>query len=298
MKKKILKIKQVAVVTALSLCFFQNGYGMSAKDIMLKVEAVERNAFDSSIQKIKLATCKYGTKGKRRVCVEKPRVKVIESVQKDTGVNKRDSQSISIILKPIGEKGVGMLTYDYDHPDKDADNWLYLSALKKVKRMISSTEDDESESGSFFGTEFSIEDMESNKVEEYTYKILEETTYQKRAVWVIESTPTAKKARKSKYSKSILWVDKERFLILKGKMINRRGILYKQITMRKVQKVDGVWIARRVSMNNLISKRITQMKLIDIAFNITVPDRFLTQKTLTDFSYRERELARLRKHLK
>lgn len=290
--------KKVAALSSLFLFLISNGYGMSAKDIMLKVEAVERNSSESAIQKVKLATCKYGKKGKRRVCVEKPRIKVIESVQKDTGKNKRDSQSVSIILEPIGEKGVGMLTYDYDDPDKDADNWLYLSALKKVKRIISVTDDEDGQSASFFGTEFSIEDMESNKIEEYTYKILKETTYRTRPVWVIESTPTAKKARKTKYSKSILWIDKKRFLVLKGKMINRRGILYKQITMSQIQQVDGVWIARNISMNNLISKRVTQMKLMDIAFNIKVPERFLTQKTLTDFSYRERELARLRQYLK
>jgi len=282
------------------ILFFTGGniYALSPREIMLKVEKVANESYSSTIQKMKLATCKYGKKGKKIVCSEKPRIKVIESVQKDTGPQGKDSKSVAIILEPIGDKGIGMLTYDYDDPDKDTDTWLYLSALGKVKRMVSGSDDDDSESGSFFGTEFSIEDMESSRVDDFTYKTLKEGKYRKRPVWIIESKPTAKKVRKTRYGKTVSWIDKERFITMKINFYNRYGKPHKQLVLSGTKKIDGVWVATRVSMNNLITRRITKMTLYSLAFNIDVPDPFLTQRTLTDFAFRERELAKLRKHLK
>lgn len=271
--------------------------GMTAKEIVIKADKVSQESSDSAVQKMKLSTCKYLVKNKRMRCAEKPRVKVIESVQKDTGEKKLDSRAVSIILEPVSDRGIGMLSYDYDDPDRDSDTWLYLSALGKVKRMISSNENSD-ESGSFFGTEFSIEDMEANKIEDYTYKILKEGSYMKRPVWIIESRPTPKRARKTRYGKAITWIDKERFISLKVNLYNRHGKLYKQLTMRKVERIDDVWVARRMSMNNLSTRRVTNMELISVAFNMEVPEEFLTQRTLTDHAFRERNLVKLRKHIK
>ncbi len=291
-------LKRKLLLGFVAACLFAGpALAENPREIMAQVDDVARNSYSSTIQKVKLSTCRYGRKGKKIVCAENPRVKVMESVQKDTGVNGRDSQSIAIILAPAREKGIGMLTYDYDDPDHDADNWLYLSALGKVKRMISGSDDD-GESGSFFGTEFSIEDMENTNIDDFSYRIMKKTIYRKRPVWIIQSTPTAKKARKSKYSKIITWIDRERLITMKIQMYNRYGKPSKRMTLKSIKKIDGVWIARKLTMNNLKTKRVTNMSLFSIAFNIEVPDAFLTQRTLTDSAFRERELAKLRRHLK
>jgi hypothetical protein len=216
---------------------------------------------------------------------------------KDTGIDDEDSRSVSIILEPIGDKGIGMLIYDYAAPGKYADNWLYLPALGKVKRLISSSEDSD-ESGSFFGTEFSIEDIEARKIDDYTYKILEQATYAERPVWIIESIPTPERASKTRYGKFISWIDKERYIVLKEDLYNRNGILYKQLIMKNIERIDNVWVAREVTMNNLFTRRATIMNLMSVAFNIDVPDELLTERTLTDFAFRERNLAKLRAYLK
>jgi hypothetical protein len=263
---------------------------------MLKVEKMSKESYSSSIQKMKLTTCQYRIQNKRMKCVDTPRIKVMESIQKDTGVDGKDSRSIAIILEPIGEKGIGMLTYDYDDPEKDADTWLFLSALGKVKRVISSSEDSD-ESGSFFGTEFSIEDMESWKIDDYQFKLLKEGTYRRRPVWVIESIPTPKRARKTRYGKSVTWIDQERYITLKLNLYNRHGKPYKQLTMRDIRLIDNVWVTLKLTMNNLITRRATHMEILEVAFNVSVPDNFLTQRSLTDFAFRERELKKIRKHL-
>jgi hypothetical protein len=288
--------KRLLITASLSFLLAMTASAETARDIMLKVDKVARESYSSSIQKVKLSTCKYGVSANKMRCVEEPRIKVLESVQKDAGVGAKDTRSISILLEPIGEKGIGMLTYDYDDPEKDADTWLYLSALGKVKRMISSSEDSD-ESGSFFGTEFSIEDVETNKVDDYTYSLSKEETFADRPTFVIESIPTEKKSRKSRYGKSVSWVDRERFIVLKVNLFNRHGKPYKQLTVRNTELIDKVWISRNLTMNNLVTRRITNMDLINVAFNIEVPDEFLTQRTLTDFAFRERELVKLRKFI-
>ncbi len=59
-----------------------------------------------------------------------------------------------------------------------------------------------------------------------------------------------------------------------------------------------VWVAKKMTMNNLVTNRVTHMSLYSVAFNIDIPGEFLTQRTLTDFAFRERELAKLRRHIK
>lgn len=270
----------------------------NGRDIMKKMDKIASESSRSMLQKTSLSTCKYLQKNKKMACSEKPRIKVIESVQKDVGSKLRDSKSVSIILQPMSEKGIGMLSYDFDEIGKDSDIWLYFSALGKVKRVVSSSDEDNTESGSFFGTEFSTEDIEKLKIEDFTYKILKETKYVKRPVWIIEMIPTETKARKSKYSKSIIWIDKERYISLKTQLYNKRGQLYKKMTSKQIKNINGVWIAKKVTMNNLITKRVTIMQLSTVVFNVEVPQNFLSKRTLTDFAFRERELAKLRKHLK
>ncbi len=294
-----MKLWKTNLIILLIICYFPNNsvYAQTALEIMLKVDKVSNESFSSSIQKMKLSTCKYGIQGKKMRCLENPRIKMLETVQKKTGEKGEDSYSIAIILEPVGERGIGMLTWDYDDAEKDADTWLYFSALGKVRRIISSTEDDD-ESGSFFGTEFSIEDMESTNVDEYTYKILKETTYQNRPVWIIESIPKLKQARKTRYGKTIVWIDKERHITLKANLYNRHGKPYKQLTMQKIELIDNVWLAGRVTMNNLVTRRVTHMNSLSVAFNIDVPGEFLTQRTLTDHAFRERNMVQLRTHIK
>lgn len=273
-----------------------NQEGQSVRDIMVKVQKVSKESFISAIQKMKLSTCKYVVKENVMKCAEESRNTLLEIVMKNYGIDNKDNRSIAIIIEPKKDQGIGTLTYEYGDPDKDTESWIYLSALGKVKRLASSNEDND-ESGSFFGSEFFLEDMEELKLNEYTFKILSEETYKERPVWVIEYTPNSERAKKSKYNKTISWIDKERYIILK-KNLYRQGELYKQLTMANIDRIDNVWIARKSTMNNLVTRKVTTMEMISVAFNQEIPDELLTTRTLVDFAFREKNLTRLRAKLK
>lgn len=268
----------------------------SGKDIIIKVQKVAKESFVSSVQKIKLATCKYSVSDNKVVCSEEPRNKLLESVAKNYGDDRQDSRSVSIIVEPKKEQGVGMLTYEYGKAGRDNDSWMYLPALSKVKRIASSS-DSNDDSGSFFGSEFSLEDMEDVKVNEYSFHVLGEENYKGRQVWVVEYTPDAERARKSRYSKTTAWVDKERYISLK-KNLYRQGKLYKQLTVSDIEKIDDVWVARKLTMNNLATRRMSIMNIISVAYDQEVSDEFLTTRTLEDLSFREKNMTRFRGNLK
>ena len=267
---------------------------ISAKEIARLLYDVDDG--DSEISKQVLSSCRYTLKDKRRVCMEKPRSKIIESVRKDYGDKKKDKRSISILLGPPAEKGVGFLQYDYDDQNKDADQWMYLSALGKVKRIVSGN-DNEPKQGSFFGSEFSYEDMEQPHIDDYRYRLLKTVIYQGRPCWVLEITPTEQHARSTNYSKSINWIDKERFLSLKSVLYDRQGKRLKRLVTRRIQQIDGVWSPRLINIDNLKSHRMSTIKVERVAFNLAVDDNFLTLRTLTDGAFREQLLAQYRKRI-
>ena len=268
-----------------------------ARRIMEKVDQRERAVSDSTLSKSRLSSCKFGKKKSSITCVETPRVKIMESVSKQLGDNKKDSQSVSILLEPASERGIGMLTYSYDDVNKDTESWLYLSALGKVKRMASGTGEDR-EPTSLFGSEFTTEDMESGKTDEYNYQILQEGPYAGSEVWVIEAKPTPARLKKTNYSKVLFWIDKEKLLALKLQTFDKQGNPFKRITFKDIQQINGLWLARDITVMNLKTQRLSNMKTSELALDVNIDQEFLTQRTLTDFAYREKELSKLRQFIK
>jgi hypothetical protein len=265
---------------------------MNGPEIMKMVDDVNRKAFNTAVVKTQLSTCKYEKSDSGIRCKDKPRVVVLEVGEKKYGGDNRDGKSIALVLEPISDKGVGMLRYEYYEAGRDNENFLYLPALGKVRRLVSGS--DNEDGGSFFGTEFYGDDAQARKINEFTYQLLREETYDDRPTWVIEVTPTAQRAKKTAYGKLVVWVDQERKIYLKEDIYNRSGKLYRQRLYRKYTLIDNVWLSRSQTMNNLATNRITSIDNISVTYHREVPDEVLTERSLTDFTFRERNLALLR----
>ncbi len=269
----------------------------SALEIMLQVDLQQRQIADATLSKSTLSTCRFTQQGSRIACAETPRVKVMESVSVQGGPDKKDSQNISIILDPASERGIGMLTYSYDDSTKDTESWLYLSALGKVKRMASGTGDDQ-EPVSLFGSEFTTEDMETGKTDEYDYRILQQGPYSGRNVWVIEALPKPIRRAKTNYSRLLFWIDKERLVALKVQAYDKYNAVHKRILFKDLEQINTFWFARHITVFNLKSGRLSTMETAEIAMNVDVAPEFLTPRTLTDLAFREQNLRALRKYFR
>jgi len=270
---------------------------ITARELVQKMNDNQLLTTDSSFNLLQLTSCKYGTHNGKLKCVEKPRIKLLESAQINLGADNKDSQSITIILEPANEKGIGMLTYTYDASDQDNETWLYLSALGKVKRIASGRDDEDTEPTSVFGSEISTEDQETGKLDHYTYKILQSGNYKGRPVAVIESLPTIEGAKHTRYGKLRTWVDRERFISLKIQMFDRHGNAIKHVSAAKVEQINGIWLARSVTFKNLVSQRLTNMNIKTINFGLNIDAKFLTQRALTDQGFRQRHLQSLREQV-
>ena len=270
---------------------------ISGLEIMQLVEDAQRRTNDSSFNRMQLSSCKFGVTDGRITCAERPRVKSLESVSKNYGAELKDTKSVTITLEPAAERGIGMLSYAYDEAGRDNETWLYLSTLGRVKRIAAGDTDEETEPASLFGSEFTTEDTDTGKLGEYSFNILEETTTSGREVWKLEMIPNEERARKTRYSRQVHYVDKERLVTLRSEMYDRYDKEIKRLMASRVELVNDVWMSRSLTMMNLVTNRLSNMAFVEIYTDLTIDDEFLTQRTLTDGAYRETELESLRAQL-
>lgn len=292
-------LKNKSAVAGLMLCLsvmlpLHAQPATDARQILEQVEDNQRTIADSAFNRVQLSSCRFGLQDNQITCAERPRIKALESVSINTGESNRDTRIISIVLEPAAERGVGMLSYNYDDPTQDNETWLYLSALGQVKRIASTNSDEDSESASIFGSEFTTEDQDTGKLDDYTINLLGEGTESGRDVWLIETIPNEQRARASRYARSVLYVDKERMLVLRADMYDRTGREIKRLMASRVEQINGVWTARSLTMMNLVANRLSNMAILEINTGVTIPENFLTPRTLTDVAFREAELQNIR----
>ena len=115
-------------------------------------------------------------------------------------------KSLTIFDNPRDIKGTAFLSHT--HALKPDDQWLYLPALKRVKRIASANK-----SGPFVGSEFAYEDLSSFEVEKYSYRYLGDEKVLDEDSYMLESVPTDKY---SGYSKLVTWLDQENYRVLKA----------------------------------------------------------------------------------
>lgn len=274
-----------SLLAVISVLMPSVGVTQSARAIMDRVDANALNQNNSVFSVVQIATCKYGISGGKIRCTARATVKSLESASINTGPGGKDSQSIAFILEPASERGIGMLSYTYDN-NKPNETWLYLSALGKVKRIVSSNSSN-SEPVSLFGSEFTTEDQETGKLDDYTYALLKTITFKGRKTYVIEQIPTPARARQSRYARTVLWIDADRYVNVKAEMYDSRGKEIRRVIADNVERVNGVWLARSVTIMNLVTNRLSNMKLQSLYFGVSINAALLTQRALTDTAFRE-----------
>jgi len=166
-------------------------------------------------------------------------------------------KSMSIFDEPADIKGTAMLTFTHGlEPD---DQWLYLPALKRVKRIAS-----RNKSGPFMGSEFAFEDLGSQEIEKYTYKYLRDEACGEWQCTVTERTPAYKY---SGYSKQIVWLDTQEYRVIKVEYYDRKGDLLKTLDTSGFQEyIDHYWRPDEMFMQNHLTGKSTRLVWSDYKF--------------------------------
>jgi hypothetical protein len=181
-------------------------------------------------------------------------------------------KSLIIFDSPMDVKGTAFL--NFTHKQGDDDQWLYLPALRRVKRISSNNK-----SGSFMGSEFSYEDIASQEVEKYTYKWLRDEELNGQPCFVIERYP--KDQRNSGYTKEVVWIDKDEYRTLKVEYYDRKSALLKTLTMGDYRQYqDQYWRAHDMYMVNHQTGKSTRLLFSDYQFATGLRDADFNRNSL------------------
>ncbi|MFQ5671621.1 MAG: outer membrane lipoprotein-sorting protein [Nitrospinales bacterium] len=186
-------------------------------------------------------------------------------------VRRDGDKSLVIFDRPRDVKGTALL--NYTHLKGDDDQWLYLPALKRVKRISSSNK-----SGPFMGSEFAYEDITSQEVEKYTYKWLRDEPYEGQDCFVVERYP---EYRNSGYTRQVVWIDKKEYRLLKIDYYDRKNALLKTQTFKGYHLyLDKYWYPDEMFMVNHQTGKTTRLLWKEYAFRVGLNDKDFNKNSL------------------
>ena len=212
-------LRRVAMGILLVLLVSLSASAQDAKEIIRKSQDVVKiDAFES------LSTLTItDSRGNQRI-----RKSSMASMSLDDGTEKRIIKFVS----PAEVRGTGILIFDY--PEKSDDMWIYLPALRKTRRIVSSEK-----SKSFMGSEFSNANMTAPGLEDFTYSLLGSEDFQGKSCFRIESVPVSTDLEDEYgYSKSVSWIDQNKYLVYQVQYYESNGELFKTITNHDFKELD------------------------------------------------------------
>jgi outer membrane lipoprotein-sorting protein len=180
-------------------------------------------------------------------------------------------KSLSIFDEPADVKGTAMLTFSHGlEPD---DQWLYLPAIKRVKRISS-----RNKSGPFMGSEFAFEDLGSQEVEKYHYKYLRDEACAEYQCYVIERIPAYEY---SGYKRQTVWLDKDAYRVIKVDYFDRKDDPLKTLQASDYQQYLGhYWRAGKMEMINHQNGKSTELLWSNYQFKTGLNDGDFNSQTL------------------
>jgi len=241
----------------------------SGLDIMKKVEA--RDKGNNTVSNMKMILIdKNGSK----------RVRDMKSFSKEIG---DVSKSMIFFTAPSDVNNTAFLTYDYNDDEKDDDQWLYLPALNKIKRIPASDKD-----SSFMGSDFTYFDMTEPNLNDFNFKLLKESVVKRKSgkqkVWIIQITPKTKEVLdETGYKRSIAYVRQDNYMITRAKYYLKKAGRVKYMDVKKVANIDGIDTNMITTMTTKKGKRVLHKTILintDVKMNQNLKESMFVTKTL------------------
>ncbi len=208
----------------------------------------------------------------------KVRVRETTSLRKYFGDEKR----LAIFyLTPKSVMGTAFLTYDYPDASLDDDQWLYMPALRKTRRISAANRGDY-----FLGTDLTYEDIKLEtriSRDDYNYKTIGKETIDGQECFVIEGIPKNNEiAKELGYSKAKLWVDATIWMLRKADSWDVAGNHLKTIEIKDIKKVQGIWTYHQIDVKNHKTSHETIFRIHDIDYQNEINDDAFTKEALVN----------------
>lgn len=243
MKKTLLLLGALLLSTAV---FAETGY-----DIMKKADEVPEPKTSSNTATLTI----HSKKGNDRI-----REVIMKS--KDYG---DVTKEVIVFTTPKDVAGTGYLMFEYPEDSsgnkKDSDNWLYMPAMKKTRRIAASGSEGE---GSFMGTDFTYEDIGDRGLNKDNYTLLESESVDGVECYKIEAVS---KAHTEKDPRRIVYIGKEDFLMYKAEFYDRQNALHRVLTCFDFSSIDGFKSAKTMKMENVQTGTWSLIQIKNVVYN-------------------------------
>ena len=180
-----------------------------------------------------------------------------------------DTMSLMFFLAPADVNKTAFLNIDYDDPNHDDDQWLYLPALRKTKRIASADK-----SGSFMGSDLNYSDMTDRELTDYDYRFYEkgrEQIFDGIKTWAIWAVPRSDKViKETGYDKELLFVRQDNDVVIRSISWVENSPDLKYMLVRQLDKIDGIWVSTSLQISRKTGKQIihkTDLALDGVKFN-------------------------------
>ena len=235
---------------------------LSPRDIMEKVTVTRKLAGSESTIKMTI----FDEKGQTRE-------REISSATKLFDGGKTEKR-VFRFLSPADVQGTGILIFD--HETKADDVWIYLPALRKTRRILSSQG-----AQSFMGSEFSYADLNIPALDDFTYSLgKEEACAGGDTCFVVDVLPKGKETAAAEgYSKKTYWVSKTKFAVVRGLYYAIDGKLLKELIAKDIKLLDPKnkrYRTMRMEMVNKQNGRRSVFESTKMTFAPNTKDEYFT----------------------
>lgn len=194
-----------------------------------------------------------------------------------------EKKTVFFYSKPANVKGTGFMTFDYPDSEVDDDQWLYLPALRKVRRISASDRGDY-----FMGTDFTYEDIKQSgrlEIEDFNFSLdgeekVEVDGKEVNSIILVATPKSDEIAKELGYGKLRARVNPDNWIIVKTEYWNPKGKLLKTAKTYDIKKVDGIWTRHKYEIKNHLTGHNTIFEFSNVNYKDDIPDRLFTKNAL------------------
>ncbi len=259
----ILRIAVVTLTLAGMLCWFPaTALGNEAGTALAQKVYNRPDGVDASSK----STMTLTSKG------HKPRYRTLYTYRMDT--DDGETRSLIRFSKPADIAGTGLLTLD--RPGQASNQWIYLPALDRARRIASSRK-----GGNFVGSELYYEDLQKREVDDDRHQVLGKGKVGKIVTTMLESIPVD--SDNSVYSKRISWIHAKILIPLQIEYFKAgHDQPVKRLKVKKIKKIQGYWTVLDSTMTDLKNGKKTRMATEAIQYDQDLPDKLFSRQALSD----------------
>ena len=185
-----------------------------------------------------------------------------------------ESDMLMRFVEPADVRGTAFLIIE--HEKGEDERYLYLPALRRIKRIASS-----GKGGNFMSSDFTYYDIGRPKLDDWVYKRLEDEVVDGHECYKIECLPASKQiAKDTGYGKIIRWIRKDIFVTVRSLYFDRALRKWKELTVPKIEKIGGVWFQTDMIMKDLQTGHQSEMRFLNIKINQGIPASFFSKRFL------------------